>query len=212
MYHLYWNPGAASMAVHAALEEIGAPYELVHVDLDMGEQRTPAYLALNPHGVVPTLVADGRAISESHAILLHLADSHPRAGLAPAVGEAQRAELLSWLFWLSGPVLHTYSEFRYPQRAVDGEAAQRALSAHAEDRLDRQFAFVDQRLAASGGPFLLGARFSVADLSLAMLSRWSRWAKRPGFDYPNVRRHVDAVAARPAYRRMLEQEGIGALG
>ena len=60
--------------------------------------------------------------------------------------------------------------------------------------------------------FLLGARFTVADLSLAMITRWSRWMTPPGFSRPQVRRHVDAVAARPAYQRMLEQEGIQALG
>ena len=94
MYTLYYSPGAASMVVHLALLEIGAPHELRLVDFEANAQRDPAYLKLNPRGVVPTLVIDGRPRSESAALLLMLAERHPEAKLAPVPGTP---EYEAWL-------------------------------------------------------------------------------------------------------------------
>ena len=77
MYTLYYSPGTAALAVHLALIEIGAPHELREVDLEAGEQKSAAYRALNPNGVVPTLIVDGRPVAESAALLLLLGERHP---------------------------------------------------------------------------------------------------------------------------------------
>ena len=211
MYRLYWDTGAASLAPRAALEEIGAPYELQRVELARGEQHSPEYLVLNPQGVVPTLVFGDTVMTESHAILLYLADTHPEAALAPPPGDPARPAFLSWLFWLTNTLQVSFLQFRYAHTLVDGEAAQAALATHAEARMTALFSRVNDALASHHGPYLLGERFSAADISLAMITRWSRWAATPGFSFQNVRRHVDSVATRPAYRRTLEQEGIEAL-
>ena len=84
MYTLYYSPGPASMLVHLALLEIGAPYELVEVEVPFDRQKNPSYLRLNPRGQVPTLVVDGQPCFESSAILMLLAGRHPEAKLAPA--------------------------------------------------------------------------------------------------------------------------------
>ena len=84
MYTLYYSPGTASMCVHQALIEADVPYRLVLVDLEAGQQRDPAYLKLNPNGVVPTLLVDGEPFTESAALLMTIAARHPQAGLAPA--------------------------------------------------------------------------------------------------------------------------------
>ena len=96
MYTLYYSPGTASMVVHLALLEIGAPYRLELVDLDNDAQHSPAYLKLNPHGVVPALMIDGKPMTESAALLMMLAERHPEAHLAPAMGTRERDE------WMSG--------------------------------------------------------------------------------------------------------------
>ena len=83
MYTLYYSPGSASMVVHLALLETGAPYRLELVDLAKGAQQSTEYLKLNPQGVVPTLVIDGRPLTESAALLMILAERHPDARLAP---------------------------------------------------------------------------------------------------------------------------------
>ena len=84
MYTLYYSPGTASMCVHHALIETGAEYRLIRVDLEAGGQRDPAYLKLNPNGVVPTLLIDDVPFTESAALLMTIATRHPQAGLAPA--------------------------------------------------------------------------------------------------------------------------------
>jgi glutathione S-transferase len=91
MYKLFYSPGSAAIAPHAALEETGAPFELVRVDMQAGGPKRPEYLALNPHGRVPTLVADGAPVYEAAAICMLLAERHPEAGLAPRPGTRARA-------------------------------------------------------------------------------------------------------------------------
>ncbi|HXQ30473.1 MAG TPA: glutathione S-transferase N-terminal domain-containing protein, partial [Steroidobacteraceae bacterium] len=86
MYTLYYMPGAASFAVHWLLLEIGAPHELQRIDGEAGEHKRPAYLKLNPNGLVPTLIVDGEPVYESAALLLLLAARHPEAHLAPPSG------------------------------------------------------------------------------------------------------------------------------
>lgn len=86
MYTLYYVPGAASLLVHWLLLETGQLHELRLVDTGKGEQKTPQYLALNPNGVVPTLLIEGAPMVEAAAIAMHLADEHADAGLAPDMG------------------------------------------------------------------------------------------------------------------------------
>ena len=107
MYTLYYSPGTASMVVHLALLEIGAPYRLEAVDFERGAQRDAEYLRLNPQGVVPTLVYEGRPHVESAAILLMLADRHPEARLAPAPGTAARDEWYQCVVNLSNSLAAT---------------------------------------------------------------------------------------------------------
>ena len=107
MYKLYYDAGASNMASHAALEEIGAPHELIHIDLDKGEQRSEAYLKVNPHARVPTLVHGDSVMYESTAILIYLCDRHQEAGLAPAVDSPQRGLYLQWLIYLTTTVQET---------------------------------------------------------------------------------------------------------
>jgi glutathione S-transferase len=96
MYTLYYSPGTASMAVHLALIEIGAPHRLELVDFERKAQRSEAYLRLNPLGQVPTLVIDDRPYTESAALLMMLADRHPEADLAPPPGTPERNAWYQW--------------------------------------------------------------------------------------------------------------------
>ena len=102
MYTLYYSPGTASLVVHLALLEIGAPYQLELVDFSKQEQRSAAYLRLNPQGTVPALLIDGKPYAESVALLMMLADRHPQARLAPPVGTARRNECYQWLAYFAG--------------------------------------------------------------------------------------------------------------
>src|SRR5512141_455488 len=129
MYTLYYNPGAASFCVHMALIEAGADYALQLVDLDAGQQREAAYLALNPSGVVPTLLIDGVAYTEAAALLMLLADRHPDAPLAPAA--QQRAAWYQWLVHLTNSVQPMLRLWWYPGDVPGTAEVQAAVKAAA---------------------------------------------------------------------------------
>lgn len=207
MYKLYWDPGSANMAPHAALEEIGCPYELVKVDLAKGEHRDPAYLKLNPNARVPTLVDGDRVMFESAAIVLYLAEQHPEAKLMPAPGTPGRMKFLQWLMYLTNTIQDSFILYYHPDNFLPDGASRAALKAAGERRLERQWSVVDAALAAEG-PYMTGAAFSAADLFLHMLARWSRNCARPAWSYPHIARQLDLVKARPAVRRMMAQEGL----
>ncbi|CAN5694015.1 hypothetical protein BH23PSE2_BH23PSE2_02550 [soil metagenome] len=114
MYTLYYAPGAASMAVHWLLIELDLRHELSLVDTAADAQKHPAYLALNPNGVVPTLVTDGVAHYESATLLAWLADAHPHAGLAAAQDAPRRADYLQWMFHLANTVRPLFRQWWYP--------------------------------------------------------------------------------------------------
>lgn len=203
MYTLYYSPGTASMVVHLALLEIGAPHELKLVDFDANAQRDPAYLKLNPRGVVPTLVVDGQPLSESAALLMLLAERHPEASLAPPMGSPERAAWYQWIVYLSNTLMSAYRLWFYPQELDDTPAVRAPI----QRKIEAVWDLLDAQLAAHG-PYLLGERFSGADLLLTMLMRWSRNMPRPATGWPALRQLADRVRARPSWQRLYEIEGL----
>jgi glutathione S-transferase len=208
MYKLYWSPGSAAMAPHALLNEIGVPVELIKIDDEKNEQKSPEYLRLNPHGRVPTLVHDGNKIMyESAAICLFLTERHPEIGLAPRPGDADRALFLQWMAYLTNTLQEGLMHYWHANYFVDGADQQKHVVAKAETRSDEMFGFLDGVLARQG-PFLCGRNFYVCDIYLAMIARWTRKMAKPAITHPEIRRLVRHCLARPAYARMLSAEGI----
>ena len=150
MITLHYLPGAASLAPHILLLEAGAAFKLQLVDGDNNAHKSPAYLALNPTGLIPVLVDGDLVLYETVAIGLHLADTHPAAGLAPALGSAARAHFYKWLVWLTNTMQATLIHYFYPERMVDeGNAAAVAqVKAHAQARVGDCLAQIDAQLAA----------------------------------------------------------------
>lgn len=203
MYTLYYSPGAASMVVHLALLEAGVPHELKLVDIDAKAQHEPAYLKLNPRGVVPTLVVDGQPFAESAALLMLLAERHPDSPLAPPPGTPERAAWYSWIVYLSNSLMSSFRLWFYPQDLHESPAVHTAV----QRKIEGEWDYLDAHLAAHG-PYLLGERFSGADLLLTMLMRWSRNMPRPATHWPALHRLADLVRARPSWQRLYEIEGL----
>lgn len=206
MYTLYYSPGSASMVVHLALLEIGAPHELVKLNLDAKEQHAPAYLKLNPHGVVPTLLIDGRVITESAGLLMLLAERHPDSALAPAVGTPQREAWYQWITYLSNTLASTYRLWFYPNDLGCAEHPPE-LRAALQRKIESVWDRLDAHLAAHG-PYLLGQQFSGADLLLTMLMRWSRNMPHPALEWPALKELAQRVRARPSWQTLYQREGL----
>ncbi|MFC3551739.1 glutathione S-transferase family protein [Lysobacter cavernae] len=205
MYSLYYSPGAASLVVHWLLIELGVPHELRLVDTQAKQQKSPEYLALNPNGVVPTLVADGQPLYEAAALVLHLADRHAASGLAPAVDDPQRGEYLQWVLNLANTLQSPLRLWWYPQD-LDAAPPEAVLDG-ARKRIEATWERLDAHLAARG-PYLLGERPSAADFYLTMLMRWTRNMPRPGHDWPHLAALAQRMKQRPSFKALYEREGL----
>lgn len=211
MLTLHYSPSDASMAPHMVLEELaahGVTYRLALVDRSIEAQRSPAYLKLNPNGKIPVLEDDGLVLYETAAILLHLADRHPAAGLVPALGSDERATFYKWLHWLGNTLHAELVLYFYPQRWADDEAGAAVVRAHAEARIVGMVDQLAQQAQDGGGPWFLGARYTVLDPYVLMLARWTRGMRRPARDVAALRPLLERVHARPAVQRVWVREGL----
>jgi glutathione S-transferase len=167
----YYTPLGSSTRVTWALEEVGVPYDKHRLNLREKEQRSPAFLAINPNGKVPTLVDDGVTLFESQAILLWLGEKYGEGkGLWPAAGTADRADAYVWTSWATVELLPNVREYlihgtdvpfaRPPEKRV------KDLADSARALFDVHTAVLDGRLA--GREYLLGSAFSLADCATAM--------------------------------------------
>jgi glutathione S-transferase len=178
------------------------------VDRGQNAQKSTEYLKLNPSGRIPVLIDGGLVLFETAAIALHLADKFPEAGLAPAVGTAERAEFYKWMIHLTNTPQAEYRAWFYPHEHVSDEAAAPAVKQAAGERLNRMFDVISAQLGDK--TWLLGEHFSAADLFLFMLIRWGRGMPRPPRSILNLNALAERVLARPAVQKALEVEGIKA--
>ncbi|MEO7027065.1 MAG: glutathione S-transferase family protein [Caulobacteraceae bacterium] len=193
----YTNPMSRGRIVRWMLEEVGAPYRTEVIDY--AENKSPAYLAINPMGKVPALKHGEAIVTECAAICAYLADAFPAAGLAPPPGDRRRAAYYRWLFFAAGP--------------VEAAAADRSLGVVVKPEQERMvgygnpatmIAVLEQAVSASD--YLVGDQFTAADVYLGSQIGWGmRFGsieKRPAFE-----RYWDRVSSRPAAVRANEIDG-----
>jgi glutathione S-transferase len=194
---------SSTLKIRAALAEAGAPYELVPVDLDKGEQKTPAFLALNPHGKIPVLVDGDFALPESNAILWYLADAYPAAKLAPpndgTPGARQaRARIAQWLDFASMTLYSAYADW---WTHALGDEAKRvpALAEVALGKIHRGLGVMETVLATR--EFIATPAFSLADLANAavIFGLKRRLPDDLLAKVPRVRAWYDRMLARPSF-------------
>lgn len=203
------------MAPHILLHELDVPFELVLVDRTQNAQKMTAYLTLNPNGLIPVLRAGNLVLYESAAICLHLCDAYPAAGLAPAVGTAERAHFYKWLIWLTNTLQSALITYFYPERYVNAgnNAAAAQVAAAAEIKIGVLLDQLDAELARQAQtqpePWLLGAHYSAVDAYTLMLCRWTRnFASTPARDKAHLGPYLQRVLARPAVVKAFEAEGL----
>jgi glutathione S-transferase len=205
MYTLYGSPSTAGTAIHWLLLELGVPFEVRLLDFEAGEHKAPAYLAINPDGVVPTLIIDGASVTEMAAIATLLAERHPELGFAPAVGSPERAAYLSWSFWLANGLQPAFRAWFYPHEPAGQENVD-AAQASSRARIETGLARLDAHLADRD--FIVGDRFTTVDLLATILCRWSRNMPKPATSWPNLKRYVHRMRQRPALGEVHAREGL----
>ncbi|MGJ4942549.1 glutathione S-transferase family protein [Bradyrhizobium sp. HKCCYLS1011] len=208
MYQLHYFPSNASAAPHMVLEELGLTYDLVLVDRAKNAQKSAHYLKINPNGRIPTLVDRGLVLFEAAAIVFHLVDQHPDAGLAPKIGTPERAKFYQWMTFLTNSLQEELMIWQYPDRLTgDDEAATEIVKRGAEKRAGAYLDVIDRHLK-DNGPLFLGDTLSAADFYLVMLARWARPMTNPPRARTYVARLLDMVTALPSVRRAYAHEGV----
>lgn len=210
---LHYYPSTAAMIPHILLEELGVPYERVFVDRAANEHKKPPHLKLNPNGLIPVLTDGDFVLYETAAIVLHLCDTHPEAGLAPPLGTRERAHFYQWLMWLTNTLQATLIAYFYPDRWVrEGNAAGAAeVKARAQEKVGGLVDQLDALVARNGGPWVLGQAYSALDPYVFTLCRWTR-----NFDGPKARDrqhlgpYLQRMSERPAVQRVFAAEKISA--
>ena len=203
---LYYAPGSASFLVHWLLIEFGMDYELRKVDFDRDAQKSPDYLALNPNGVVPTLVIDGAPHREAPALALWLAERNPQAGLVPTPDDPRRIDFLQWMFDLANEVQPLLRGWWFPD-AVAGAEQREAARAQCALRTARHWQRIDAHLA-SHGPCLLGESPTVPDFFLVLLMRIGRKMATPATEFPHLAELARRMKARPSFATLYAREGL----
>ena len=196
MYRLYARKGAGSLAIEAMLNHCGAPY---YVE-DLARQPDgsfPEFLyKINPRAEVPTLVlADDSIMTESAAILIHLGDIFPAAGLAPPVTSALRPRYLRWMVYLATTVYMSDLRMYYPERYTLDRVGAAAIKARAVAGMAREFAIYAGALGE--GPFILGAKMSAVDIYAAMLASWVPDMNELFATHANLKSMYEKVTAHP---------------
>lgn len=198
---LYYSPGTCALAPHIVANEAGIPLDLVKVDLASKQtERGEDYLNTNPNGYVPALVLDdGQTLTEASVLVQYLADQKPESGLIPAAGSWDRYRTQQALAFIATELHKPLSVFFNPDTPEGTKAANRA-------RLTQRIGYLDGRL--EGRTFLAGDTFTVADAYLWTILGWARFADLDLGPFANVQRFLGTVAARPAVRKSLQEQGL----
>ena len=189
LYHI--APSRSSSALWM-LEEIGEPYEIHLLSMKRGENREPAYRAINPMGKVPAIDHDGTIVTESAAVLTYLADAFPGAGLAPRIGDKRRGPYLKWMFFAPGVLEPAAFDRMLPRKEMPPK------SAIGYGDFDTTMDVLAKAVAAD--TYLLGGQFSAADVLIAGSLRYMMYVKAipPRAEFAA---YVERCFARPAAKR-----------
>ena len=197
---LYWAPKSRSFRAVWMMEEAGRPYERVLIDIKSGAQSGEAYREINPMMKVPALADGPVKVAESGALCAYVAESVPEAGLAPAIGDPSRGDYLRWMFFsgncVEGAFLEKFANITIPTSSAGWGSADRVA-----DVLEQ---------GISTGPWLLGERFSAADVMIGSdlyfgVDVFKIIEPRPAFAA-----YIERCTARPAFQRAQAIEAAGA--
>ncbi len=204
MLTLYISPGSCSLASLIALEESGLPFDARRVNFADGEQRSEAFLTINPKGRVPALVTEQGIITETPAILAYIAAIAPAAKLAPLDDPFEFASLQSFNNYICSTVHVNHAHGRRAIRWADDPAAHDAMKAKVPQTMRDSFTLIEEKMFA--GPWVMGERYSVADPYLFVMTDWLPSDSVDPAEFPKAAAHHARMLERPAVQRALARE------
>jgi glutathione S-transferase len=206
MYKLFYSPGTIALATHIILEEVGAPYEAIRLNIPEGEHTKPEYLKINPKGRIPSLITEDGILTETPAILLFLAQKFPKANLAPLDDVFRLAEMQSINSYFCSTLHINHAHRMRGHRWVDpaNTSAIKAMQAKVKSNMTDCFTLVSNEMLQ--GPWVMGAQFTVADAYLFTVTRWMKGDGLNLADFPKIEAHHNHMTDRPAVQRALAMQ------
>jgi glutathione S-transferase len=207
MLTLYYSPGACSLASHIALEDAGATYEATRIDFAAKQQSAPDYLAINPKARVPALATPRGVLTETPAMLAFIAQSIPKARLAPLDDPFAFAQMQAFNSYLCSTVHVAHAHRMRGYRWADDPAALDAMRRKVPETVGACFALIERAMLKD--PWVMGEQYTVADPYLFTLAQW---LEADGVDpalIPRVADHRRRMRERGAVTKAMEQECLG---
>jgi glutathione S-transferase len=201
MLKFYYGAGSCAMASHIALEEAGAAYDAVKLDLRAGDQRKPDYLAVNPKGRVPALVTDRGILTETPAILAFVAQTHPAARLAPFDDAFEFGRVQAFNSYLCSTVHVAHAHRMRAYRWADDPAAIAEMQRKVPQNVCECFDLIENEMFE--GPWVMGERYSVCDPYLFTLAGWVEGDGVDPARFPKIQEHQRRMKQRPAVKTVL---------
>lgn len=204
MMKLYYATGTCALASHIALEEAGAEYSTVKINFATSEQRSPEYLVINPKGRVPSLVTDRGILTETPAMLAFIAQSFPKAKLAPIDDPFAFAEVQAFNSYLCSTVHVAHAHKTRGHRWVDDPAAMEAMKRKVPETVGACFELIESKMMR--GPWVMGDTYTICDPYLFTITGWLEGDSVDIARFPKVKAHRDRMAGRPAVSKVVAAE------
>src|SRR5262245_27564802 len=209
MFEFFYAPNTCALASHIALEEAGAEYDAVRVDFKANAQRGPEYLAINPKGRVPALVTSEGILTETPAILAFIAQTYPKARLAPVDQPFAFARMQAFNSYLCSTVHVAHAHRMRGYRWADEPAALEAMKKKVSVSVGECFDLIERTMFK--GPWVMGEAYSVCDPYLFTLAQWLEADGVEPSRFPKVQDHRTRMAVRPSVKKVLAEELGGTL-
>ena len=206
MLKLYFAPGTCALASHIALAEAGADYTAERIDFKTNQQQSPEYLAINPKGRVPALVTDRGVLTENVAMLAYIAQTYPKAKLAPIDDPYAFAEVQAINSYLSSTVHVAHSHKGRGYRWATEESSFADMKKTLPKSMAAVFGLLEQKMLR--GPWMMGETYTICDPYLFTLTGWLEGDGVDIATLPKVADHFKRMKDRPAVQKALAEEKV----
>ncbi|ACI94089.1 glutathione S-transferase [Afipia carboxidovorans OM5] len=203
MLKLYYGLGTCALASHIALEESGADYVAERLDLKANQQNSPDYLAVNPKGRVPALATDKGVITETPAILMYIAQSFPKAKLAPFDDPFTFAQAESFNSYICSGMHIAHAHRMRGRRWASEESSFEDMRRKVPENIRAGFDLIETKMMR--GPWVMGEAYSICDPYLFTIAGWAKSDSVDIADFPKVADHYRRMKERPAVQKVLAQ-------